>query len=426
VKKSNLILFFIVLMSIPVATKAQDDSENQKFGLSWSGFVKNDFFYDSRQTVAAREGHFLLYPMPVNEDPEGNDINANGSLNFLSIQSRLKARISGPDAFGAKTSGLIEGAFFGHTNPDINGFRLRHAFVKLDWKNTQLLFGQYWHMMFVPECFPGTVSFNTGVPFQYFTRNPQIRITQKAGDLLKISLAAATQRDFASPGGYASLSNSMTPDMQLQFQLTPSDNFLAGVTGGFKSLMPRLQTDNGYEAKNTVASFTSNAFVRLKTSPVTVKLQGIFAQNAYDGLMIGGFAVRDIVDPVRDYRTYTPVNTFSAWADIHTNGETWQAGLFAGYSQNLGCNDQIADTVFNNGLHGMYMRGANIDYLYRVSPRILFNAGKVRIAGEFEYTAAAYATSDDMGAINIDEFGKITESELVANYRILMSVYYFF
>ncbi|HKK67976.1 MAG TPA: hypothetical protein VJ946_07175, partial [Bacteroidales bacterium] len=262
-KKNGLILFFVVLMCIPVATKAQDDNEKQNFGLSWSGFVKNDFFFDSRQTVAAREGHFLLYPMPVSEDLDGNDINANGSLNFLSIQSRLRAKISGPDAFGAKTSGLIEGAFFGHTNPDINGFRLRHAFVKLDWTNTQLLFGQYWHMMFVPECFPGTVSFNTGVPFQYFSRNPQIRITQKAGDMLKISLAAATQRDFASPGGYASLSNSMTPDMQLQFQLSPSEAFLVGVTGGYKTLLPRLQTDNAYEAENLVSSFTSNAFIRV-------------------------------------------------------------------------------------------------------------------------------------------------------------------
>jgi len=270
------------------------------------------------------------------------------------------------------------------------------------------------------------VSFNTGVPFQYFSRNPQIRITQKAGDMLKISLAAATQRDFASPGGYASLSNSMTPDMQLQFQLSPSEAFLVGVTGGYKTLLPRLQTDNAYEAENLVSSFTSNAFIRVKTKPVTFKVQGIFAQNAYDGLMIGGFAVKDIVDPAKDYRTYTPVNTMSAWMDIHTNGKKWQAGVFAGYSQNLGSADEIADTVFSSGLHGTYMRGANIDYLYRVSPRVIFNAGKFRIAGEFEYTAAAYATSDELGIINRDEYGKITDSEIVANYRILMSVYYFF
>ncbi|MFO7790977.1 MAG: hypothetical protein R6V32_10435, partial [Bacteroidales bacterium] len=272
-KKIGLILF-IVLITSPVVSKAQDENdEEQKFGINWSGFVKNDFFFDSRQTVAVREGHFLLYPMPVNEDPNGKDINANGSLNFLSIQTRLTGKITGPDALGAKTSGVIEGAFFGHSNPDVNGFRLRHAFAKLDWTNTQLLFGQYWHMMFVPECFPGTISFNTGVPFQYFTRNPQIRLTQQLGEIMKISFAAATQRDFASPGGYASLSNTMTPDMQAQLQISPNEMFLAGFTGGYKKMLPRLQTEQGYKAKNDLGSFTSNAFIRIKTKPVTFKLQ---------------------------------------------------------------------------------------------------------------------------------------------------------
>ncbi|MFO7789568.1 MAG: hypothetical protein R6V32_03270, partial [Bacteroidales bacterium] len=300
-------------------------------------------------------------------------------------------------------------------------------FAKLDWTNTQLLFGQYWHMMFVPECFPGTISFNTGVPFQYFTRNPQIRLTQQLGEIMKLSVAAATQRDFASPGGYASLSNTMTPDMQAQLQIAPNEMFLAGFTGGYKKMLPRLETDSSYKAKNDLGSFTSNAFIRIKTKPVTFKLQGIYAQNAYDGLMIGGYAIRDIVDPDNDYRTYTPVNTLSVWTDIHTNGKKWQAGLFAGYSQNLGSDDEIADTVFNSGLHGDYMRGANIDFLYRVSPRIIFNAGKFRIAGEFEYTAAAYATTDeDDGSLNIDEYGRVTDSKMVSNYRVLMSVYYFF
>ncbi len=41
-------------------------TEENKFGVKFSGFVKNDFFYDTRQTVAAREGHFLLWPAAEN------------------------------------------------------------------------------------------------------------------------------------------------------------------------------------------------------------------------------------------------------------------------------------------------------------------------------------------------------------------------
>jgi hypothetical protein len=417
----------IVLLMVPIALSAQNSDEDKPdYGIHWSGFVKNDFFFDTRQVVSAREGHFLLYPTPVSLDVDDKDINAQGGLNFLSIQSRLTGKITGPDAFGAKTSGVIEGAFFGHSNLDINGFRLRHAFVKLDWTNTQLLFGQYWHMMFVPECFPGTISFNTGVPFQYFSRNPQIRLTQKIGDNAKFAIAAATQRDFASPGGYTSLSNAMIPDMQAQFQIKASDALLVGLTGGYKTLKPRLSTNANYIAENTVGGFTSNLFMRLKTEPITVKLQGIWAQNAFDGLMIGGFMIKDFTDPAKDYRSYTPINTMSAWLDIHTNGKKYQFGLFAGYSQNMGSFDEVADTVFNAGMNTSYARGANIDFLYRVSPRMHVNCGKFRLAGEVEYTVAAYATADEFGALNIDKYGKITESEMVGNVRLLMSAYYFF
>jgi hypothetical protein len=426
VKKLH-ILFIIILIAAPNLIWAQTaDKDEKEYNIKWSGFVKNDFFFDSRQNVTAREGHFLLFPAAKNLDADGKDINAQPSLNFLAIQSRLTAKLSGPDAMGAKTSGVIEGAFFGHSNADINGFRLRHAFIKLDWDKTQLLFGQYWHMMFVPECFPGTVSFNTGVPFQYFTRNPQIRITRKIGDKTKIAFAAATQRDFASPGGYSSLSNSAIPDLQAQLQINLSESFLIGLTSGYKILKPRLETDLNYIAKNTVGGFTSNLFLKFKTKPITFKAQAIWAQNAFDGLMIGGFMIQDFVDLTKDYRKYTPINTFSVWTDIHTNGKKYQFGLFAGFSKNMGSFEAIADTVFNSGLQTSYSRGGNIDYIYRLSPRVHGNFGKFRLAAEFEYTAAAYGTNDSNGNLNIDEFAKITDSEVVSNFRVLFAAYYFF
>lgn len=427
------LILVIIGTSLFLSLAAQEGEESKKdYGISWSGFVKNDFFFDSRQTKSAREGQFLLYPEAVNEDIEGNDINAQGSINFLSIQSRLKASLSGPDAFGANTSGVIEGAFFGHSNPDINGFRLRHAFVKLDWGNTQVLTGQYWHMMFVPECFPGTISFNTGVPFQYFSRNPQIRLTQALGNKLSIRLAAATQRDFTSPGGYTSLSNTMTPDMQAQVIFNSNNKLIFGLTGGYKQMLPRLETDAGYIAKNSLGGFTSNAFFRVNTEAFSLKLQGIFAQNSYDGLMIGGYAVREVTDIAKDYREYTPVNTLSAWADLHTNGKTFSAGLFAGFSKNMGSFEEydtsIIDPVtFISDLYGIHQRGSNIDYLYRISPRVIFNSGKFRIAAELEYTTAAYATiGETTGLENMDKNGKITDSEEVSNFRVLLGVYYFF
>ncbi len=59
-----------------------------------------------------------------------------------------KSSITGPDAFGAKTSGVIEADFFAQLNPNINLLRLRHAYVKFNWEHLEFLAGQTWNPLF--------------------------------------------------------------------------------------------------------------------------------------------------------------------------------------------------------------------------------------------------------------------------------------
>ncbi|MCK4663615.1 MAG: hypothetical protein KAT68_12165 [Bacteroidales bacterium] len=398
---------------------AQDEEKEQDYGIKFSGFVKNDFFYDSRQIYDIRDRHFLFFPKPISKDVYGDDINANPSINFLSIQSRLKGTITGPDAFGAKTSGILEADFFGNVS---NIFRLRHAIVKFNWTNTELITGQYWHPMFVTGCFPGTVSFSTGVPFQPFSRNPQIRVTQKFGSLNVIA-AAMTQRDFSSPGGYSVLSNSGLPDLHGQVQFTSGDIFAGGGLG-YKILKPSLTDALGNKSDATVGGVYAIGFAKIKIELLTIKVEGIYGQNMHDLLMTNGYAYSKF-DITNGDIEYTPMNNISLWTDVHTNGKEYQVGLFVGYMKNLGANkDLVADpggnmifTRFNNDM---------LDYAFRISPRIIFNSGKTRIAGEIEYTGAAYVTTDDQGNINMNSKGKITDSETVGNLRLLLAVYYFF
>ena len=115
--KKNILL--LIIFCIPFMVQAQDAEEN-KLKIKLSGFVKNDFFWDTRQTVSAREGHFLLWPAAISKDDDGNDINDKANFNFLSIQTRVSLGISGTEAFGAKVSGKIEGDFFAQANDNIN------------------------------------------------------------------------------------------------------------------------------------------------------------------------------------------------------------------------------------------------------------------------------------------------------------------
>jgi len=207
------ILLLSLLIGFSFLMQAQSN-DSDKQGITWSGFVKVDYMFDSRQTISAREGHFNIAPAPENIDAiTGEDLNAQSNFNILAIQSRLKGTIKGPEFFGMKTAGVIEAAFFGNSNGTTGEFRLRHAFVKLSNDNIDILMGQYWHPMFVTAVFPGTYSFNTGVPFQAFSRNPQLRVATKG--TFKFIGVLFTERDFKTRG--ASVSQAGVPQLHAQF-----------------------------------------------------------------------------------------------------------------------------------------------------------------------------------------------------------------
>ncbi|NMB82314.1 MAG: hypothetical protein GYA14_10895 [Ignavibacteria bacterium] len=404
--KKNLLLLLVI--SLPLFAQ----ESKQSFGISFSGFVKTDIFYDSRQTVALREGHFLLYPQNENLDISGNDVNSKSNFNILSIQSRLLGKITGPEAFGAQTSGQIEAEFFGTSDGDINGFRLRHAFVKFDWEKISLLFGQTWHPMFVSEMFPAVVSFNTGAPFQPFSRNPQIRFSY-AVDNFKIILAAISQRDFSSngPDGFSSsyLRNSVIPNLHAQIQYSKDGN-LFGTGIDFKKLTPRLMTTKKVITDNSISSFSAIGFVKLNVEPIVIKLETVYGKNLADLLLLGGYAIKSI-NQTNGLEEYTPIGVFSIWGEI-TTGKEVEFGLFGGYSKNLGADENIVSSY--------YGRGVNIANLFRVSPRVQWNSGKSRISTELEYTLAAYGIPNNLNK------GLVENSKNISNLRLLCAVYYFF
>ncbi|MBK7175249.1 MAG: hypothetical protein IPH84_18985 [Bacteroidales bacterium] len=424
-KKVLLVLLFFASLSI----KAQEKKEEPKFGISFSGFVKTDMYYDSRQTVNIREGHFLLYPDNIKADLNGKDINEKDQFGILSIQSRLTGKITGPDVLKAKTSALLEADFFGNENAgfaDVNGFRLRHAFLKMNWTSTELLVGQYWHPLFVPECFPDVVSFNTGAPFQPFSRNPQIRVSHKIKGF-KLILAAAEQRDFTStgPDGANSkyLRNAVLPDMNLHLQFSHKWNdqseWMIGVGGEYKSLVPRLfsQVDKNtkldsvyYVGDEKVTSNAISVYSKLKLKPVTIKVHALTGSNLFDMVMLGGYSVASVTDNAMLKYDYSPVKIMSVWTEIATNGKI-QAGIFGGFTKNLG------SAKDNIGIY--YSRGSNIDYVYRVSPRIIANFEKMRFATELEYTTAQYGKVNTSGVVD-------TNLQTVTNLRLLLAFYYFF
>ncbi len=407
-----------VALAVLAPLRAQDAKPQPAFGISFNGFVRTDILYDSRQTVSLREGHFLLFPKGPLPDREGADINAKSTFHMLAIQTRLTGKITGPDALGAKTSALLEGEFFGHSDPDINGFRLRHAYLKMSWSRTELLVGQYWHPLFVTESFPDVVSFNTGAPFEPFNRSPQVRLTRAFGRW-SVAATALSQRDFTSTGpegpSAAYIRNAAFPELNLKAQFAAGDptagrGTLAGAGIDYLKIVPRIVTEAGFKTDTAAAGWTATAFAKRRETKWTIKAQAVYGRNTHHLTMLGGYGVDDVLDPVKRTVDYAPLATASGWLEIQTNGTVWQTGLFAGYSKNLGAAEDLAGPF--------YARGPDIDAVYRVAPRLVFNAGKIRFAGEAEWTAASYGTPDARGRVRNGKFA--------GNMRGLVAAYYFF
>jgi hypothetical protein len=389
------------------SVKSAEKKADPGWGIKFSGFIRNDVFYDSRQVVSARpatQGELLLYPANVNYDINGNDINAAPSLDMLAITTRLVGTVNGPDAFGAKTSGIIEAEFFGNANGNENVFRLRHAIARLDWPKTQLALGQYWHPLFVTDCFPAVLSFNTGMPFQPFARNPQIRLTQKLGKEINLILAAISQTEsFVSSGpstnialgtaaaSQAYISNAVVPNLHAQLQYKGT-SFLAGVAVDYKSLRPALSTPSAAGASTLIAtnervnSLTFETYAKITTKSVIAKAEFLSGQNLYDQLMIGGYLAFGTAPAI----TYKPISVNSYWVEIMGTGKKIIPGLFVGYTYNNGTSLDNAVASYTRGITAGKTSLANV---FRVAPRLETISGKFRFGLEAEITTATYGTA---------------------------------
>ena len=417
--KLKLILKYCLFIVLLFAGKLfAQEAEEKKIKFDVSGFIKSDIYYDSRQNVEALEGLLHIFPKDVNYDANGKDINAHGSFNIIDISSRVRGKVTGPDVLGGKLTGLVEIDFTGGADGFTSRVRLRHAYSKLNWENTEILLGREWHPMFVKEVYPSVMSLNTGIPFQPFNRSPMLQLSHKIGDF-KIIGAAIYQSDYANkgPDGKSAkyLKNSNIPNLHLQVQYYPGD-FLVGIAADYKCIQPRISVDTAitsgisYVTDEKVNSYAGMAFFKYQKSKLTIKGKAIYGQNLSESIMPGGYGVSNI-DSTSGIEKYTPFNHLYFWGNV-IYGDKTKFGLFGGYTKNLGANDPIVGSTYGMAL--------DVDYFYRITPTISHKIKNFMLALELEYTVAAYGTMDEL------DYGKIKNTHEVPNTRVLFSVFHFF
>lgn len=418
-KKFNYLVVLLLLCASFTGSIAQ--KKENPVSIKFGGFAHSLFTYDTRQTVSAREGLILLYPKDELLDASGKDMNKGGVYNLAVIMSRVNAKITGPEILGAKTKALIEAEFVGNGESDVNGMRLRHAYVNLDWGKTSLLIGQTWSPLFVTEVFPGTCGANAGLPFKPFARNPQVRLTHKTGNW-KLLAAIASERDYVSTGPEGSsnkyLRNAGLPILQAQAHYY-TGKLLLGASGEIKNIKPSLGSTTGsvengdlqsWKNDETLTSWALMGYFKLDLNPITIKAQTTYGSNLTDVLMLGGYAAKSL-NPMTNEASYTGIKVIGSWADISYKKNNFELALLAGYTKNLGADDKVQAGM-------IYSRGSNIGEIYRIAPRISKRIKNLKYELEAEYTAAAYGTTT--------EKAKVVDTHWVGNTRITVGLYYFF
>lgn len=404
--KRILVVILFLIITLP-KVQAQEIKEN-KLQLKFSGFVKTYFWFDSRQIDGSRDELLLFYPKKPVLDANGNDIHGGLNSNYSAINTRLSLSIKGPQLLHADVNAFIEGDFTGVSNADINGLRLRHAFIRMKWAKDELLLGQYWHPMFVPEVFPEVQAFNTGAPFQPFIRNPQISYKHHFGSL-KLEAALIMQRDNSSDGplgrSYIYMQQSGIPNSHLQLSYK-TERHTVGLAFDHKAIRPRLVSDSNFRNTELVSSVSWMAYYKYSKELFSIQLKTIYGQNLTEHLLLGGYAVASR-DPLTYIETYTPTNHIFIWGGVNY-GAQYRFGLFGGFAENMGT------TRENTGVY--YGKGFDVKTMFRVAPQFCFTTGPLQLASEIEYTSASMGAPDTKGLIHNSQATGVFRLLFVATY----------
>lgn len=383
--KRFLSVFILATLSAGVmAAEAEKGERRVKF--KFGGRLDAQVFTDSYASKVKNGGIFYYFPLAPEYNRYGDDLNRENSLRFGVASTRLNVAATAGDILGATAKAFIETDFMG-TGDNLGILRLRHAYISLDWKRSQLLMGQTNNLSVPDEISPNTVSFGCAAPLNPLSRIPQIRYMHRLGDLVR--LTGALQMYAGSEG--EAQAYGMIPEIALRLTVGHPKGSMIGFGGAFKSIRPRNLTADDVRTFKRMEAFNASVF-GLHTFGGGHKLTAfaMWGQDLSTLSMLGGYGprLRDIASGDPDYG-YTATETAAAWLNYDSKViKGWQPGLFAGWTKNLGSGKEI-------DLATAAIPDKGIDWYFRLSPRLWYHYRKLSFGLEYMYSLASWGEEFD-------------------------------
>ncbi len=408
-RKFYLLLLLVVSLALPALAEKKD--YNYKF----YGFIRNDFYYDSRSSAAACNELFYLYPLDEQLDANGADLNESSSSGFYAFVTRLGVDIAGPKVGNAKATAKVEVDFGGYG--DLNTLlRIRQAYLNLDWESgSSLTIGQTWHPLF-GSVMPSIANLSTGSPFQPFNRSPQLQYRYKTGSW-KFLAAAISQLQYTSSGVNGSsneyLVNSCVPELYAGFDYTKGD-LLFGAGVDLISIKPRTESEYGgetYKVDERMTALSGEVHLRYQSGKFSLAAKSLLASALDHTLLLGGYGVSSINSTTGE-QEYTAIRNSTSWINM-SYGKSWKPYIFVGYTKNLGSSESLVSTS------SVYGRGTNIDQLLGANVGMSYNMPHWSFALEYSSTTAWY------GDIDLSSGGVVNTHDVTNNRVVAVMTYLF-
>ena len=405
----------VLALSVFAASAYAQDS---KPSVEVHGFIRNFYAVDSHEMVGLTEDFFTYVPKDGDEFEYPN-------ARFAALTSRLWVEVKGYEVEGVKVGARIEGDFYnGLGNDKVTGtanLRLRQAFVTLAKDSWTLKAGQSWHPMAADM--PDVISLNTGAPFGPFSRTPLTSFEYKLSDNLSLSLAEIWQMQYTSEGPSGKSASYIkwgcTPETYFGVNFTAGDLLLrAGVD--MLSIKPRLKDEVTAEfVSDRITTLTPFFYAQWKKDAFSAKFKTVFAEAGEHVNLNGGYGVSAVdvaADGTRTY-TYTPTRNSSSWLSLKYAPGKVDYILFAGFVKNFGTAKALDGAA---GVPtGFWFSGnsfAQMNTMYRLTPTVVYNFGKVAIGLEYELTGVQYG--DLAQGMNLDRGLYDQGLHWVTNHRV--------
>ena len=395
-------------------------AQKKDFNYKFYGQIRTDLFYNSRDNVESVDGLFYMFPKDHDYDPNGKDRNGFDSSNFYTLYTRLGVDVQGPMLFGRiKTSAKVEADFRG-SGSGFSTVRLRQAYMNFDWGGSALALGQTWHPLYGAVA-PDIMNLNMGAPYQPFSRAPQIRY-QFTGKHFVLTASAIWQSQYLSMGpstnkegemkgkkSQAFIKNSCVPEFY--FGVDYKDNgLLAGAGVHVSSITPRVVSEyngNTYSVNERVTGVSGEAHLKYKSNKFLFAAKTLLSTNLTQTSTVGGYGVTT-VNSKNGEQKYAPLRTSHSWVNM-VYGKTWKVGIFGGYLKNLGASKEVSNIISS---------AANVDQIGSASAELTYNLPHWKFGAEYMWSGACYG--------KYGKKGKVTDTHLVKNNRVVLSALFLF